>query len=112
MAFVKQYDLADPKDVRKLNKLLNPYGISYEIGLLNNVYVLVDTVRLSRYTRRRAGRRTVCTESARQKVFALKSDGKTVREIAVEAGISVGTVIKILADYEEEEETDQLRLFD
>ena len=110
MAFVKQYDLSDPKDVEKLNKLLNLIGISIEQGLLG-LYVLVDKSRFDRYTRRKAGRRTVCTQSVRQKVFTLKSENKTIREIAKEAGIAVGTVMKILEDFEEEEETDQLRLF-
>lgn len=110
MAFVKKYDLSDPKDVEKLNKLLNLIGISIEQGLLG-LYVLVDKSRFDRYTRRRAGRRTVCTQSVRQKVFTLKSEKKTIREIAADTGISIGTVMKILEDYEEEEETDQLRLF-
>lgn len=110
MAFVKKYDLSDPKDVEKLNKLLNLIGISIEQGLLG-LNVLVDKSRFDRYTRRRAGRRTVCTQSVRQKVFTLKSEKKTIREIAADTGISIGTVMKILEDYEEEEETDQLRLF-
>lgn len=111
MPYIKQYDLSDPKDVEKLNKLLNLVGISIEQGLLEQ-YVLVNISRYNRFTRRRAGRRTVCTESIRQKVFTLKSEKKTVREIAGETGISTGTVMKILEDYEEEKETDQLRLFD
>ena len=111
MAFVKKYDLSDPKDVKKLNKLLNLIGVSIEQGLLG-LYVLVETSRYECYTRRRAGRRTVQTQDVRQKVFTLKSENKSIRETAGATGISVGTVSNILKDYEEEEEeTDQLRLF-
>ena len=110
MGFVKKYDLDDPKDVDKLNKLLNPAGISVEKGILH-LYVLVDRSRYDRMIRRKAGRRTVQTQSIRNKVFTLRSENTTIREIARQTGISVGTVMRILEDYEEPEETDQLRLF-
>ena len=110
MAFVKKYDLSDPKDIEKLNKLLNRIGVFIEQGLFG-LYVLVDISRYDRFTRRKAGRRTVCTQSVRQKVFTLRSEGRTIREIAGETGISNGSVSSILEDYEEEEETNQLSLF-
>ena len=110
MGFVKMYDLGDPKDADKLNKLLNPAGISIETGLTGK-YVLVDINRYERFTRRKAGRRTVQTQSIRYKVFTLRSENTPIREIARQTGISVGTVMRILEYYEETEETDQLRLF-
>ena len=108
-----QYDLTDCKDVERLNKLLNPAGISFEYGLLG-LYVLIDRSRYSRYTRRKAGRRASISrnEGIRQKVFTLRSEHKSIREIAGEVGISVGIVCEILKEYEEEEETDQLSLYD
>ena len=110
MAFVKKYDLSDPKDVEKVNRILNTAGISVEKGLFD-LYILVDQSRYDRFTRRKAGRRTVCTPDIRRKVFTLRSEGRTIREIAGETGISAGTVSAVLEEYEEEEETDQLRLF-
>ena len=110
MALVKKYDLGDPKDVKKLNKLLNPIGISVEEGMID-LYVLVETSRYERFTRRNAGRRSVQTPHVRQKVFTLRAENMSVREIAETAGISVGTVANILKDYEKSEETNQPRLF-
>ena len=108
-----QYDLTDCKDVERLNKLLNPAGISFEYGLLG-LYVLIDRSRYSRYTRRKAGRRASISrnECIRQKVFTLRSEHRSIRDIAGEVGISAGIVCEILKDYEEEEETDQLSLYD
>ena len=110
MALVKKYDLGDPEDVKKLNKLLNPVGISFQEGMLD-LYVLVETSRYERFTRRNAGRRSVQTQDIRQKVFTLRSENMSVREIAGTVGISIGTVMNILKDYEEPEKTDQPRLF-
>ena len=51
-------------------------------------------------------------ERIRQKVFTLRSEHRSIRDIAGEVGISAGIVCEILKDYEEEEETDQLSLYD
>ena len=110
MALVKKYDLGDQKDVKKLNKLLNPAGISFQEGMLD-LYVLVETSRYERFTRRNAGRRSVQTPHLRQKVFTLRAENMSVREIAGTVGISVGTVMNILKDYEEPEDTNLPRLF-
>ena len=106
---MKRYDLGDPKDVEKLNKLLNPAGISIEKGMFD-LYVLIEMSRYERMIRRRAGRRTVQTQHIRNKVFTLKSERKSIREISNLTGISVGSVMNILKDYEEEEEGDQILL--
>lgn len=110
MAVVQKYDLTDPKDVDKLNRLLNPAGISVETGMLG-LYVLIEKSRYDRFTRRNAGRRTVITQTVRHKVYTLKSEKKSIREIVRLTGVSAGTVMKILKDYEEEpEDNGQLRL--
>ena len=63
---------------------------------------------------RKAGRRASISrnERIRQKVFTLRSEHRSIRDIAGEVGISAGIVCEILKDYEEEEETDQLSLYD
>ena len=106
---MEKYDLGDPKDVKKLNSLLNPAGISFQKGILD-LYVLIEMSRYERMIRRRAGRRTVQTQHIRNKVFTLKSERKSIREISNLTGISVGSVMNILKDYEEEKESDQIRL--
>jgi transcriptional antiterminator len=104
----KQYELEDAKNISKLNKLLKPFGISFETNLLG-VYVLIDMDKYWLSVRRKAGRRTVITQDLRYKVFALKGDHKSLREIARQTGVSTSTVSKILKDWEEEKETEQLR---
>ena len=104
----KQYELEDAKNISKLNKLLKPFGISFQTNLLG-VYVLIDMDKYWLSVRRKAGRRTVIAQDLRYKIFALKDDHKTLREIARQTGVSTSTVSKILKDWEEEEETEQLR---
>ena len=104
----KQFELDDAKNISKLNKLLKPFGISFETNLLG-VYVLIDMDKYWLSVHRKAGRRTVINQNLRYKVFALKGDHKSLREIARQTGVSTATVSKILKDWKEEEETEQLR---
>ena len=50
------------------------------------------------------------TQDLRYKVFTLKSERKSVREITKETGISRATVSLILKDWKEDEETDQIHI--
>jgi hypothetical protein len=107
----KQYELDNAKNISKLNKLLKPFGISFETNLLG-VYVLIDMDKYWLSVRRKAGRRTVITQDLRYKVFALKGDRKSIREIARQTGISTATVSKILKDWKEPEKSGQISLYD
>jgi hypothetical protein len=103
----KIYDLRDPKDVKKLNNLLNPAGIHFEYSLLD-IYVLIDLDRYTTFSKRKAGRRTIINKQLRLQVFSLRYQKYKLREIAAATNISTATVREILKDYEEEKETDQL----
>ena len=105
----KKYELDNRKDVVVLNKLLKPFGISIEKNLFGP-YVLIDMDRYQLAVKRKAGRRTVITQDLRYKVFTLKSERKSVREITKETGISRATVSLILKDWKEDEETDQIHI--
>lgn len=109
MTGFQKFELDNQKDVCQLNRLFNPFGVSIEDGLFGK-YVLVDTGQYDRLMKRKAGRRTVITESLRQKIFTMRSEHRNIREIAAETGVSKATVSKVLEDYEELEETDQLSL--
>ena len=109
MTGFRKYELDDPKDVCRMNKLFSPFGVSIEDGLFGK-YILVDIARYERMMRSKAGRRSVITEKLRQKIFTMRSEHRNIREIAAETGVSKATVSKVLMDYEELDETDQLRL--
>ena len=106
----KSYDLNDPKDRSVLNRMYNRFGAHFETNLLGP-YVLVDHDQYQFATKRKAGRKCIINQDLKYKVFSLKSEEKTIRQIAEAAGISTDTVRKILKGYEKEEETDQLKLF-
>jgi len=109
MTGFRKYELDDAKDVCQLNRLFSPFGVSIEDGLFGK-YILIDTDRYEQQIKRKAGRRSVITEKLRQKIFTMRSEHRNIREIAAETGVSKTTVSKVLMDYEEFEETDQLRL--
>jgi hypothetical protein len=105
----KKYELNDPNEIRRLNDLLKPSGISVQTNLLD-VYIMVDMDRYTLFTKRRAGRRTVITDSLRRRVYALKAENRGIRDISRQTGVSPSTVGRILEDWEAPEETDQLSL--
>lgn len=105
----KQYDLRDPKDIRRLNNLLNDAGIHFEQNLYDP-YVWINTERFRIFSKRKAGRRTIITTKRRHRVFTLRSQKKPIREIAAATGISTATVRKILKDYEAPDTGNQMTL--
>ena len=105
----EKYDLNDPKDMERLNKLLNTAGIHFEKCLFG-FYVWIDHDRFGLTVNRKAGRRTIINQTLRYKVYNLRCEKKSLRSIAADTGISTATVRKILKDFNPEESTDQLAL--
>ena len=70
----------------------------------------IDLDRYRVFSRRKAGRRTLITSQLRQRVYSLHYNKASLREIAKETNISTATVRQILKDYENEEETEQIKL--
>ena len=105
----RKYDLYDPHDFKKLNKLLNGSGIHFEYNFYSP-YVLIDMDRFQVFLKRKAGRRTVITKALRYKVYSLRYEKTPIRTIAESTGISTATVQKILKDYELPTSSDQQSL--
>lgn len=109
MKGIKKYDLNDARDLVKINKLLNCAGIHLERNLYDP-YIWIDMDRFEVFSKRRAGRRTIISRALRYKVYTLRTDHKSIAEIAAASGISTATVRKILKDYEAPSGTDQQSL--
>lgn len=107
----KRFDLTDPEAIKSLNALLGSAGISFQENL-TGVYVLIDMDRYRRFSRRKAGRRTVITKDIRYQVYTLRSEKNSYQEIARLTSLATGTISKILKDFEEETESEQLTIFD
>lgn len=93
----KNYDLDDVGDVKRLNKLLNPAGIFFQDSLLGHS-VMVDLDRYDRITKRKAGRRTVITQSLIMTIMQYRSEGMTVVEISEKTHVSKGIVCKVIRE--------------
>ena len=63
MTIFSQYDLLDIGDIAKLNKLLNPIGISIETGLFDNPYILIDKTYLELNAFEKKRKHTFCKEN-------------------------------------------------
>ena len=81
----------DPCDYIELNNHLNEYGIYFEFDLFNQVYLYLDTNKLGKLTFRR-GRPPKISENTRKAALQMKEDGLSVRQIAKNLSISVGSV--------------------
>jgi hypothetical protein len=91
------YELENPDDVSRMNKLLNQYGIHFEYNLLNQLYVIVDKRMLQRNSQATAKPRKI-TKETRIEVLRMRAEGATVRQIAEKLSISIGSVSNILKD--------------
>jgi hypothetical protein len=98
----KKYDLNDPKDLKQLNQLLGPAGITFQHNLLG-VYVLVNLDRYSLLTKRKAGRRTVVTPAVKTSILQYRYEGMKIADIAARTHLSIGTIHKVLKAYPEED---------
>ena len=90
----RKYDLNSKEEVSELNSLLNTYGIHLEMDLFEHVYMIIDH-NLLRQSHSQSGRPQAITPEVIEKARSLKQAGKSVRQIAKELSISIGSVSKI-----------------
>ena len=90
----RKYDLNSKEEVSELNSLLNTYGIHLEMDLFEHVYMIIDH-NLLLQSHSQSGRPQAITPEVIEKARSLKQAGKSVRQIAKELSISIGSVSKI-----------------
>lgn len=90
----KSFDLFDSEACAELNRLLNKHGIHIEQNLLDQPYVIIDYKAL-RTLSTAGGRPPKISDALRKQVVKMKREGATVRMIANELGISIGSVSEI-----------------
>ena len=102
---MRKYDLNDAIELKKLNILLRDVGVSVHSSLLSDFFVLIDEEKYSRVTRRNAGRRSLSDHKLITRIMTLRSEGKTIRQISHEVGVSAGTVYQIIRKHSSKDDT-------
>lgn len=92
-----RYDPDVSSDRAKLARLLKEYGIYFECDLFDHAHIVIDTVKLHGSSNS-IGRTCRIDDSIRARAKQMREEGMTLRQIAVELSISIGSAFNFTKD--------------